>query len=407
MNEKTYFPVWGKVSIVVAAACLFVLLVHSPETSAGPADMRGGRTDCIQTLVILVEFPDVKHKVPRAYAGKRFFKELDDYIREMSYGRQCISGSITEKWVMMPRPISEYRISSRNLEVDKSRVRGLIEDAVNAVDGKVDFSRYNVVALFLGARLDEYGMIGLCGYPGMLGWSSGDVIQTKSGQPVKDGVAIFSYQAHAGTLFHDIAHILGGTKDGKRRVPCLYDHDLQAKPGPMRKTFLDAIVNMGFWDPMSCHYIEWESPPPGTSSWTKIRLGWLDPSKVKIVPPGEKAEVILAPLEDGSAPTLAVKVPLSGTTYYLFENRQPIGYDRNLPGRGMLVMYADDDVAECRRGKSPVKLVDADPSVKFLRGAAFEPGKKDVFKDRDHNLSVRVEQAEGDSLRMVIGPYGN
>jgi len=45
--------------------------------------------------------------------------------------------------------------------------------------------------------------------------------------------------------------------------------------------------------------------------------------------------------------------------------------------------------------------------VKFLRGAAFEPGKKDVFKDRDHNLSVRVEQAEGDSLRMVIGPYGN
>jgi len=70
-------------------------------------------------------------------------------------------------------------------------------------------------------------------------------------------------------------------------------------------------------------------------------------------------------------------------------------------------MYADDDVAECRRGKSPVKLVDADPSVKFLRGAAFEPGKKDVFKDRDHNLSVRVEQAEGDSLRMVIGPYGN
>jgi hypothetical protein len=78
---------------------------------------------------------------------------------------------------MMPRPISEYRNSSRNLEVDKSLVRGLIEDAVNAVDGKVDFSRYNVVALFLGARLDEYGMIGLCGYPGMLGWSSSRINQ--------------------------------------------------------------------------------------------------------------------------------------------------------------------------------------------------------------------------------------
>ena len=130
--------------------------------------------------------------------------------------------------------------------------------------------RRSVVVLFLGARFDEYGMNGLCGYPGMLGWSSSDVIRTKSGQPVKDGVAIYSFQAHAGTLFHDIAHILGGTKEGKRRVPCLCDHDLQAKPGPARKTFVDAIINVGFWDPMSCHYYRWESPPPGISSWTKL-----------------------------------------------------------------------------------------------------------------------------------------
>jgi immune inhibitor A len=392
---------------VVSAACLLCFLIHSSISLAGPADQRRSRAECIQALIILVEFPDVRHKVPRAYAGKRFFRELDDYVGEMSYGKRCFSGDITDTWVMMPRPISEYGISSRNLEVDKSRVRGLIEDAVNAVDGKVDFSRYDAVVLFLGARFDEYGMIGLCGYPGMLGWSSDDIIKTASGQRVKDGVAIYSFQAHTGTLFHDVAHILGGTKDGKRRVPCLYDHDLQAKPGPARKTFVDAIVNMGFWDPMSCHYNEWESPPPGISSWTKLRLGWLDPSKVKTVLPGESADVLLAPLEDGSAKTLAVKMPLSATAYYLIENRQPIGYDRNLPGKGMLVMYADDAVAECRRGKSPVKLVNADPSVKFLRGAAFEPGKKDVFRDRDHNLSVRVEQADGGSLRLVIGPYGN
>jgi len=27
-------------------------------------------------------------------------------------------------------------------------------------------------------------------------------------------------------------------KDGKRVVPCLYDHDLQAAPGPMRDFFI-------------------------------------------------------------------------------------------------------------------------------------------------------------------------
>ena len=391
---------------VVSGAWIFVFLFLSLPALAGPAKREKDRADCIQALIIPVEFPDVRHNVQRRYAAKRFFRDLNDYIGEMSYGRQCISGDIPERWVRMPRPITEYRISSRNLEVDKSRVRGLIEDAVNAVDREIDFSRYRVVVLFLGAKFEEYGMIGLCGYPGMLGWSSSDVIRTKSGQWVKDGVAIYSYQAHTGTLFHDVAHILGGMKEGKRGVPCLYDHALQAKPGPARKTFVDAIIHMGFWDPMSCHYNQWESPPPGISSWTKLRLGWLDPSKVKVVRPGEKAEVLLAPLEDGRGGTLAVKVPLTDTTYYLFENRQPIGYDRNLPGKGMLVMVADDDVAECRKGKSPVKVMDADPSVKHLEGAAFEPGKNDVFRDRKNNLAVRVTIAEGDSLRLIIGPYG-
>lgn len=250
-------------------------------------------------------------------------------------------------------------------------------------------------------------MIGLCGYPGMLGWSSDDVIKTKSGQLVKDGVAIFSFQAHTGTLFHDIAHILGGTRNGKRMVPCLYDHDLQAKPGPVRKTFIESMINMGYWDPMSCHYITWESPPPGLSSWTKLRLGWLDPSKVQIVRPGENAEVILSPLENGEGKTLAVKMPLSGSTYYLFENRQHVGYDANLPGKGVLVMFADDGVAECRRGKSPVKLINADPSVDFLQGAAFGPGRKDLFRDEGRNLQVRIEKAGGDSLRLLFGPLRN
>ncbi len=400
MKRLSIFPLLFSVFL---AAFLF----HPRSAVSARADTPRGRAGCIQTLVVPVEFPDVEHKVPLEYAKRRFFRDLDGYVREMSYGGQCIGGTVIGRWVRMPKPISEYRISPRNLEVDKSRVRGLIEDAVNAVDGEVDFSRYAVVVLFLGARFQEYGMIGLCGYPGMLGWSSDDVMRTKSGQTVREGVAIFSFQAHTGTLFHDVAHILGGTKDGKRRVPCLYDHDLQGKPGPVRKTFVASMINMGYWDPMSCHYIAWDSPPPGISSWTKLRLGWLDPSKVRIVRPGEETEVILSPLEKGEGTTLAVKVPLSGSTYYLFENRQPIGHDANLPGKGMLVLFADDGVSECRRGRSPVKLVDADPSAKDLIGAAFGPGKKDLFRDESRNLQVRVEKADGDSLRLLFGPFRN
>lgn len=355
-------------------------------------------------IIILVEFPDVQHTVNRNLVQKRFSQQLNSYVKEMSYRAVSLEIDITKKWYKMPNSVSRYKISSRNLEVDKSRVRKLIDDALNAVDKEVAFSQYSFVAIFMGAKLTDYGMIGLCGYPGMLGWSAGDVLKTRSGQVIKGGVAIFSFQAHLGTLFHDIAHILGGVKGGKRMIPCLYDHDLQAKPGPMRETFIDATINMGFWDPMSCHFYKRNLPPPGISCWTRMRLKWIDPTKIKVVEPGEQAEFILGPLEDGSSEILAVQIPLSENTYYLIENRQPIGFDKNLPGSGVLIMYADDTIAECRQGKAPVKLVNADPSVPHLEGAAFDIGKKDSFQDEKHKIKIQIQEKIKGSYKILISP---
>jgi hypothetical protein len=226
-------------------------------------------------------------------------------------------------------------------------------------------------------------------------------LKTRKGQIVP-GVAIYSYQAHLGTLFHDIAHVLGGVKEEKRMIPCLYDHDLQARPGPLRQVFVGATVNMGFWDPMSCHFYKWEVPPPGLSSWTKIRLNWMDPAKIAVVKPGENREVLLGPLEDGTSETLAVKIPLSETTYYLVENRQPIGFDKYLPGSGVLIMYCDDRIPECRYGKSPVKLVNANPSIPNLEGAAFDLGRRDSFTDEKNHLQIRLLEKKGKTYKIIV-----
>jgi hypothetical protein len=253
--------------------------------------------------------------------------------------------------------------------------------------------------------LQDYGMIGLCGYPGMLGWTAEGALRTRGGQVVRGGVAIFCYHAHLGTLFHDVAHILGGVKGGQRMVPCLYDHDLQAKPGPLRETVEDAMINMGFWDPMSCHFYKRLSPPPGISSWTKLRLNWIDAAKIKVVKPGKRAEVLLGPLEDSASPTLAVKIPISEGRYYLIENRQPIGFDRVLPGSGVLIMSADDHIAECRHGQAPVKLVNANPSIPHLEGAAFDLGKRGSFQDQRNRVRVQLKEKAGQSYRLLFnGP---
>ena len=360
------------------------------------------RALAVRGIAILVQFPDVKHNVTRQFAMGRFNQGLGSYVREMSYGAVSLAVEVTPGWYTLPRSVKDYRISSRNLEVDKSRVRRLIDDALRAADKDVDFSRYDFTVVFMGAQLQEYGMIGLCGYPGMLGWIGEGDLKTPNRQVVKGGVAIFSNQAHLGTLFHDVAHILGGVKDGRRMVPCLYDHDLQAKPGPMREVFVDALIHMGFWDPMSCHYYQWGVPPMGISSWTRIRLGWMDPSRIKVVKPGESLECTLSPLAGTSGDTAVIKIPLSDSTYYLLENRQPVGSDRNLPGSGVLIMYADDRIAECRRGESPVRLVNADPSAPHLEGAAFDVGKKSVFEDRKNRIRIAIKEKAGSDYRIRI-----
>jgi len=371
--------------------------------SSGGAGVRGVGEKVEKGIVVLVEFPDVRHRVDRSFAQVRFSRQLNSYVQDMSYGKASLQVDITQKWYRMPNPVGVYRISPRNLEVDRSRVRRLIDDALAAADGEVDFSKYSFTVLFLSTTMPEYGMMGLCGYPGMLGWNSQDALTSRGGEPVK-GVAIFCYQAHLGTLFHDVAHILGGVQEGRRMVPCLYDHDLQAKPGPLRETAVNAMINLGFWDPMSCHYTQWGVAPPGISSWTRMRLGWINPAKIKVVRPDQKADVVLGPLEESSSDTLVIKIPLSATTYYLIENRQPIGFDKSLPGSGVLILYADDRIAECRQRRAPVKLMNADPAVPHLDGAAFDVGAKGTFRDEQNKIAIQVKEKTGDSYRISITP---
>ena len=302
---------------------------------------------------------------------------------------------------VLPHPVEYYRIAMHNLEVDPTRVLALIRDAIAAADADVVFSEDSLVVLALGASHREYGMVGLCGYPGMLGWSTTTVLRTPSGERVQN-VAIFCENAHLGTYVHDIAHMLGGVSDGRRLTPCLYDHDLQAQqqdPGDVS----GFIVNMGYWDPMSSHFpYDRTLPPAGLSSWTKMRMGWIDPAKITVVLPGETAVVRLDPLSALTSTTLAVKIPLTADTYYLLENRQAIDSDVNLPSSGVLILYADDTVSECRNGASPVKAVDANPEIPQLLGAAFDLETNRVFVDVANNVAIVLLDEVGPSYDILI-----
>ncbi|MCM2267026.1 MAG: hypothetical protein NDI60_04545 [Elusimicrobiales bacterium] len=350
-----------------------------------------------QAEVILVQFPDVKHSVDRK-AVEWKFGELGKYINEMSYGKVCLSSRVTARWYTMPRPIASYRLAQQNLKVRKPQVDRLLRDVLDAAGGEVDFSKARYVFFFLGADREEYGMTCLYLYPGIFSWRATKTLKTGEGADFNGEIAVFHSGAHLGNLIHDTLHEFGGLKGDRRGVPCLYDQNLQAAEGNFRKVFLKSLVFMGFWDPMSCHH------HVGMSAWTRLRLGWLDEKKVRVLRPGETAEVLLGPLGDGASPVLAIKIQLSPDTYYLVENRQPVGYDRYLQDSGVLVSFADETVAECLDGKAPVRLVNAEPGIPMLGGAAFDLGGRSAFTDASNNVKITLLEKAGGSYRVKISP---
>lgn len=143
---------------------------------------------------------------------------------------------------------------------------------------------------------------------------------------------------------------------------------------------------MGPWDIMSQHFINYRMPPPGISSFTKIRLNWISRHQVDFVMPGETRFVSLSPLSK-NGDTLVIKVPLSWGYYYLIENRQPIGFDTVLPDSGILILKVN---ATVREGTGTVQVMDADPNSTHYSHATFRLDKNNrtIFKDDENNIAV-------------------
>jgi len=215
-------------------------------------------------------------------------------------------------------------------------------------------------------------------------------------------VAIYCENAHVGVVFHDMAHIMGGVQGSRRVIPCLYDHDLQAQQGPFRKHYQFYLINVGFFDPMSCHFYKLKQGPPGPCAWTKLRLDWIEPRRMVEVSRGESRTLVLGPLSRKDSEVHVAKVPIATSTYYLVENRQPAGPDRNLPSHGVLISFCDDDIPECRHGKAPIRLVNAHPSVPELRGAPFVCDGKKMYRDEKQRISIELLGQRGGDFRIRV-----
>jgi hypothetical protein len=156
---------------------------------------------------------------------------------------------------------------------------------------------------------------------------------------------------------------------------------------------------MGPWDIMSQQFVTQGKPPPGISSFTKIRLGWIKEHQAQIVKPGETSLAFLSPLSKGGE-LLVAKIPLDDGSYYLIENRQPIGFDKMLPDSGILILEVHPEV---REGLGKVKVKSAVSSSNFAEATyKLEVSNRNVFFDKCNNVAIVPLWRQDENLGVLV-----
>jgi len=188
---------------------------------------------------------------------------------------------------------------------------------------------------------------------------------------------------------HEFGHIALG-------LPDLYSYQIAYK-GPA--DWREAAVYVGPWDLMSR-----SNERPQIGAWGKVHVGWISPNRVLEILPGQEGRANLEPLEKSTSGTQAILIYLNSSTYFIVENREPIGHDSVLPDEGVLVSYVDE--SKYWHGNGPVVIQDANPenlSRWQLSHPTFKigPGAKSEYVNQTYNLIVSLLGKTSDNSYIV------
>ena len=301
-----------------------------------------------RALALLVDFPKTTEQ---GKATKFYFDNprqlFADMLNEQGFSRHNATGSVADYFsdassgqfnltfdvfgpVTLDYDISYY---GDNESADTWR---MVAEACTKLDGEIDFTQYdqdkdgvidNVYVFYAGQGEADGG-------PKYTIWPhAGDIYNLATERFSFDGVGLNHYAcsneiavrmnattqkrdttlAGIGTVCHEFTHVLG--------FPDLYNTLNQG-----------ATFTPGGWSLMDIgSYNNNSHTPPTLSAYERICMGWLKPTDL-----GEPANVILEPIARNKA--CRISTP-NDNEMFILENRQQEGWDKYLPGHGMLVWH--------------------------------------------------------------------
>lgn len=297
-------------------------------------------------LIILVNFADSKFNTSKfgptqtlysrianeANYGENNFKgSISDYFKAQSGGQFLLDFDVAGP-VTLPHGYSYYGQNDDD-GYDK-RPTKMVKEACQAVDGSVDFSKYDwdgdgeveeVFVVYAGN-----GEHDTTNQPNLI-WPHMDNLANYNEQLTLDGVTINTYACASelngdktlsgiGTFCHEFSHCMG--------FPDMYD---TASDGNN--------FGMGSWDLMDYGSYNGDGyVPAGYSGYEKMVCGWTTPIEL------DKPMTVngMERLAD-MGQTYIIYNKGNRNEYYILENRQQSGFDKYLPGSGLLIERVDYD----------------------------------------------------------------
>ncbi len=291
-----------------------------------------------KALVILVEFANQDFITPQA---DQYFHEMlagEQFSRDGAYGSALNYFSDNSLGLFTPRfdvygPVRlgqsvAYYGGNDEYGYDR-RPHEMVIEACQKLDDEVDFRDYDVdedgvidnVFVFYAGRGEASG-----GGPNSIWPHSLSIRSLELGQKFKfDGVELNNYACtnewvdnHTtgiGTFCHEFCHVLG--------LPDLYSI-----------TYATGVFSPGDWSLMDHgSYNDDERTPAGLSIFERYALGWIEPMEI-----GVGMNVTLPHIASGTGALLPSH---DEGEFFLLENRQQQGWDRFIPGHGMLIWHID------------------------------------------------------------------
>ncbi len=283
------------------------------------------RRDIYRLAVVPIAFADTRfnEKVPptewekalfstgvytdKSATGQPVYGSLNDYYREISCGHFQLTGKVFAP-VTAAKKRSEYAAMPNRFALLTEAL-----DLLTARDGRDALAGFDgLFFLYAGGRvMTQRGGV-FWPHRASLGYHGGRwayFICPEGGERM-GSISVIS---------HEFGHMLG--------LPDLYAQaDAPGSPG------------LGVWCTMSTGH-GYDGKPLHFSAWCKEQLGWLKPC---VIDPTVKQKLVLAPVEGSPAECYKVLVRPDGSEYLLLENRVRQGFDRDLPGEGLLIWRVVD-----------------------------------------------------------------